>query len=114
MNDAEAENLEYFEQVETGKIPHVLDIVTIDGRLAQVSAAGRHVRFLDSGSVEEINWNNYELEDRVNIALRYVIEKGKIPPLRESEIAQIHWDEDATDPNLKLECKYFGAFRRKK
>jgi hypothetical protein len=114
MNGEAAENLTYFEQIETGKIPQLLDIVTIDGRLAQVRVAGRHVMFLDDGTAEEINWNNYECEDRVNLALRYAIEHGKVAPPDEGAIARIHFDEDTTNPNLKLECRYFGAFVRKK
>ena len=103
----------FLEQQERGMLPQLLDIVQIDGRWAQVAGGGTALRYLDSGQSGEIDWQDYELKEKISQPLMTVLKlrPGTFP----KELAQaVHWGpEDQEHKHLKLNVTVFGIFRSK-
>lgn len=99
----------------TTKKPGLLDIVEIDGRLAQVYVRNNKVGFLDERArghqeLYEINWCNYEhtpAEKIISVSL--LLEKGMIST---EEYESVYWgSEQKKHPHLKGEVTYFGSYK---
>lgn len=105
------ESLESIEENnEAESLPSPLDVIKIDGKWAQVRAGGRIILFLDGGEAKQIDWSDYELKRYIHQALEYLPE-GK--ELTQDELMRIYWAEPDTKVSLKLQCTYFGDFRKK-
>lgn len=92
--------------------PHLLDIVKIDGRWAQVILGGRHIRYLDDESEVSINWDDFLLtKDWKGWPVGDV---KKSASFTEEELKHIHWGpEQEQHPYLREEVRVFGEFERK-
>ncbi len=105
--------VEFTRRVETGQLPNMLDIVQIDGKWFQVIISGKVVKSLDSGKEENIDWDLYELVEKINLPVGAVI-KLKKGEFSDKQIQMIRWGpEDVRHPYLKKNVKVFGFFRKK-
>lgn len=104
---------EFARRVEAGGLPKMLDVVQIDGKWFQVIISGEVIKSLDSGVEERIDWNLYELVEKINLPVETVmrLKKGEFS---EQQIQTIRWgSEDVQYPHLKKNVKVFGFFRKK-
>jgi hypothetical protein len=96
--------------------PGLLDIVTIDGRVAQVGPMKDEVQFLDEkikhpATSHDINWNDFDCEI-VDTTLGTVRE---ILNLTHEEFMCVHWGpEEKENPGIRNLVTFFGVFTRKK
>ena len=109
--------------------PSLLDVVIIDGRLAQVSFDNKHILFLDEKSVTsrisklqgsrkygklyKINWKEYDYE-KVHGASTVgdLRDKGEIS---DDEYMTVHWGpEEKADPYMRDGVIFFGKLTKKK
>lgn len=100
------------ESPETPK-PNQLDIVKINCRWAQVAGARNNiVRYLDEGSYEEVDWNDYSF-NHIGLAVFDAIKLFRKQFTR-TETRNIHWGpEEDMDSVLKLEVWVFGEYMKK-
>lgn len=91
--------------------PHLLDVVKVNGRWAQVQFAGNHITYLSDGVMDEIDWKNYVLKkDWKGLSVSTV---KKVEVFSDEEIAQIHWDpEEKEHPKLKEQVSVYGEFEK--
>ena len=94
--------------------PHILDVVKIDGRWAQVTLGGDSVRYLDEDTVSSvfIHWDDYTLMYNWHgLAVGDVHERS---PFTDEEIERIVWGpEQKENPNVRLEVEVFGEYKKK-
>ena len=91
--------------------PNLLDIVGIEGRLAQVIGAGNSVRYLDDKTVMQIDWDDYSCEVAT---VPYVWALQKNQEISDDEYRAIHWDATTeADSPVKQYVTFFGRYKRK-
>jgi hypothetical protein len=89
--------------------PNTLDIVSIDGRLAQTN--GSLITYLDNGKSEFVDWDQFILTKKANAT---VGELKKLGAISEEELQKIHWGpEQETYPHLREEVNFFGEYRKR-
>ncbi|MFH1610396.1 MAG: hypothetical protein ABIA91_00730 [Patescibacteria group bacterium] len=101
--------------------PNLMDIVEIDGDLAQVIVAGDTVKYLDSKEDVAINWDDYDytpfskgksatFENVFNVG--DLCDKGMITKKQYASIVYSTLDEDPQDICKKF-VKVFGKYTKK-
>lgn len=115
MTEKEPKNL--FEQRESPTPrPSLLDVVMIEGRLAQVSPTTDYIIFLDekarTGDNKSyiINWDEYECE----VVNSYVETLRKNNEISEEEYMAVRWGPEQKDrPYLRDYVTFFGKYKKK-
>lgn len=109
------------ENRQSAPCPHLLDVVQVDGRWAQVIMTGKlnnTIKYLDDQSIEHIKWEEFDCKTfskYPNTTFIYVgdlLREGKISP---NEYEKIHWGPEQEEyPFLKKNVEVFGIYTRKK
>lgn len=90
--------------------PHLLDVVKINGRWAQVIDL-KYVKYLDNENVEEINWDEFNWQRGKNIAVRDLIDHQEID---RQQYMTIHWGSEQEErPHLRDFVTVFGEYNKK-
>jgi len=102
--------------------PNLLDVVKIDNHWAQVLLGGDHIRYLEDGSVEIINWDDYNYkpaeykyhDNKTHQVIRVgdLAESGQINP---EQLLKVHWDGETErkSPNIRNAVTVFGEYTKK-
>lgn len=97
--------------------PHLLDIVQIDGRWAQVCPSQDMVKFLDDpkGNTVIVDWSNYRFQkfyisDKSNIPGGSVKDLFEREMITEEEYWAIHCVGKNENPHYRGEMKIFGIY----
>lgn len=105
-----SEKLETIISPEITPTPHLLDVVKINGRWAQVIDL-KYIKYLDDESVEPITWDEYDYQRGENIDVGDLMDKKEI---NEAEFMNIHWGADQeTNPSLRNHVTVFGEYYKK-
>jgi hypothetical protein len=92
--------------------PKLLDVIRIDSRWAQVIGGGRHIKYLENQTIEEIDWRNYKMTRRFNCSVGLLEAVHGITP-SPLEIVNVHWgSEQEEHPELKEDVSAFGEYER--
>ena len=101
------------ESKEPTRRPSLLDVIRIDGRLAQVIVGGDHIKFLDDGSVVEINWDEYNFKEPAKYRT-HISDLVRENQIKETEFQVIHWGpEQEEKPQLRNFVTFFGIYTKK-
>lgn len=94
--------------------PELLDVVKIDGRWAQVKAGGDHVTYLDDGTTELKNWDEYKVTTDFMSRSIALLEKQGLIDFTDQELANVHWgSEQELNPELKKQVRVFAEYIKK-
>ncbi len=113
MANSEGRERELQEQAAYDR-PHVLDLVKLDGRWAQVISGPERsqVIYLDDGSGDAVDWGDYELARSLGTHVRLLQEREKA--FSDEELARIRWgSEQDTTPDLINEVSVFGEYKKR-
>jgi len=102
--------------------PSLLDIVAIDGRLAQVDPGERSILFLDDKArlgrnlqlhnMHEIDWGDYDFIEGSSGFVSFLRDKGEISS---DEYMAVRWGpEQEENPHLRDFVRFFGRYESKK
>ena len=100
------------EQEPTKEFPDTLDVMNIDGRLAQL-ATFRTIKWVDSGENEYFDYDIYETKRGWEEGIVTIGDYFKKHPEEETLLPKIHWSENDT-PYLKKQVRFFGWLTSKK